>query len=327
MAGSLRPLASTLLGSLCACVELPTVDPASFACVPEDVESCPSSHACVDESCFPRLGCFENDPTELGCDPSKNRCDLIVGETFARVACRSGTHLVDTSTAPIDREACSCLDGTVCATLATFSSDWPLYVLKPSAGPASEQLSSVGLTADLEETRWCVLPCGSERDCPGNHTCRAAAVVGTTADRGTVGVCYPDRLPTTSSIASAQLDPLFCASNTDCSEELGRPAGRCRVEVVDVHDHPARPAGQAWGVHRALTSRCDESSGGGLKPAGAGCLDSADCISGACVNGRCAVLCDPDEPRSCGAPACRAATVTRKTAAQPIEDEIFVCGR
>ncbi|MBI2376297.1 MAG: hypothetical protein HYV07_20045 [Deltaproteobacteria bacterium] len=312
---------------LAACIELPAVAPEGFACVKDDQAGCPESHACVDDACVPRLACFEADELELGCDPTRNRCDLLVGESFARVACKSGTHLVSTATTPKDPETCGCEDGAVCVTLARFEPEWPLYALTPSERSADERLRQAGLS-EVAETRACVLPCGSERDCPGNHTCRATAVVGIEGARGTVGTCYPDRLPTTSSVATAQLDPQHCDAAADCTHELGREVGRCRVDALVVGDHPDRPVGRGWGDRLALTARCVSDSGAGLKEAGVGCLDSAQCRSGACVEGRCAILCSPWSSDPCpGQRQCTGELVERGTEAEPIIDRIFVCGR
>jgi hypothetical protein len=127
--------------------------------------------------------------------------------------------------------------------------------------------------------------------------------------RSTIGVCYPDRLPNTATVAE-QPDPLQCLSNLDCGEgQNTRPKGRCQTVVVSIPDHPTVPAGPAWTHRRALIGRCTPVFGmGGMD--GAGCTSSNQCNSGVCLNegghatNKCATLCDPQDPTAaCGSSA------------------------
>jgi hypothetical protein len=309
-------------------VSLLDVSPERFACVDDtpikgSELQCPEQDRCAHDACTPRLGCFEPDAELPGCKEGTRRCDLVTNPELAAVSCLSGIPTT-TSAIPADPASCECPDGTYCvawaAMTATIAKDaYPLFLLPrrsttSTVGPAIPlPVGQLGIQGQNLSRTVCARVCSSELDCPGAHTCRAAAVVGSAllADpkttRSTIGVCYPDRLPNTATVAE-QPDPLECLSNLDCGEQQNtRPKGRCQTVVVPIPDHPTVPAGSAWTKRRALIPRCTPVFGmGGMD--GAGCTSSNSCNSGVCLNeggmasNKCATLCDPQDASAvCGA--------------------------
>jgi hypothetical protein len=329
-------LAFSMLAAACNS-KLPDLPPTAFACVDDSLDEngdlqCPESHFCSSERCLPRLGCREEGRSEPGCDEERRRCDLVINDEIAAVTCQGGIH-TETSTPARSGDRCDCPDGLHCVALAESSADpeaLPLFLLTTERVPAE---LPIGL-AEIPWGRMCVRVCSSEYDCPSNHACRAAAVLGPESvplgPRRTIGVCYPHVLPTTSTV-SDQPDPEACFFEGDCTRAAGRDEGLCQAQVVIVPDHPSTPAGaEAWHDQRALVPRCVPDVQSNLLPDGRGCTDSKDCQSGICLSGgsaRCAKLCDPMKPEVCSFGGRCAATVVSRSLPQggQVVDKLFVC--
>ncbi|MCK6550761.1 hypothetical protein L6R52_33295 [Myxococcota bacterium] len=330
---------------LACTTELPAIDPAKLACtsdtaLPSGELPCPETHWCgpiearvgaaiVPEVCLPRLDCRVPLATRDGCDPEETRearCDAVINDETAAVRCFGGTHTT-TSAIPADLDACDCPDGTYCVAFADDPAvppgdAFPLYLL-PSG--TALPVGRLGVRGEVPERRRCVRACGSEQDCPGAHTCRAAAVVtpGLLAEpsstRSTIGVCYPDFLTNT----STQAVPGACESDADCP--VSASIEPCRIVTRGVPDHPTVPAGAAWPSHSALEKRCGSESST-LQGEGRGCSRSSDCISGACVSGKCAPTCAPGRERCFSNAPCEAVLVERTDGmGRAVEDRVFVC--
>lgn len=338
-----RALALAALSFAACTTNLPEISPERFACdadtpFEDGTLQCPESHWCSSGACTPRLQCRDVNTGKAGCAPLDERCDLFSNGETAAAACRRGTHIV-TSTVPIDPAgACTCADGTYCTILAKpyAGEAYPLYVLPRGTAPSALPTGRLGITGDDPVQRVCTRACATEADCPANHTCRAAAVVQASlqseppSSRGTIGVCYPDRLVATSTTVTVpQPDVQHCETQGDCLADKGRYAGSCQVGIVDVPDHPAAPAGSAaWGSRLALVARCVESMAG-ANP-GVGCTASVECKSGVCLQTKCARLCDPREPVPCeGGQLCRDFEVEREIPGSNtrVVDHIYVCDR
>ena len=326
---------------LFACTtELPAVDPTLLACVDaraaaDGLLQCPASHWCQAGACTPRLGCQEPDSSVPGCEDGRRRCDLVTSDDSSAAACVSGLH-TDTSTPVVDLDDCPCPDGLHCVALAdvrTASTPraLPLYHLPATLRPARLPAATLGAVGERSYGRLCVRACSSERDCGAGATCRATAVLapstlaGADLGRHTVGMCYPDILTTTTTLAE-QLERDVCRARSDCTVRLGQLNGDCVVRVDPVLDHPTRPAGSAWGERFALVPHCVSDPNGALD--GLGCTEDASCQSGVCVSRRCARLCDPSLSDSCGASqVCNQVEVQRDlTGGRTLYDRVFVCG-
>jgi hypothetical protein len=323
--------------------ELPAVDPGLLACTDDrplasGEDPCPETHWCSEAACRPRLECetpglgrpgCQDDPTR----PSPTRCEAVFGARTAAVRCESGTHTA-TSARPADPDRCACPDGTRCVAFARSSpGDFPLFVL-PEGGALPTGV--LGITGEVEDRRLCARACSSEANCPPDHTCRPAAVLGgdllaAVSGRHTIAVCYPNRLTSTSTTAPiVQPDPNGCLQPADCPVVgLDRPV--CQYEVRLVADHPLVPAGPAWTERRALVARCISGGDSGLLNPGLGCeLERASlCESGLCLDGRCAALCDPARPEvACERRRCIAREATRVLPdGRRIVDRVHVCER
>jgi hypothetical protein len=351
------------LGCLLSCaIELPPIPPEAFACTGDAPDAdgqlqCPATHRCQSGACVGRLDCSEPFQSTPGCTPNLHRCDLVLDPELAGASCQSGLH-TSTSARPKDVASCACPDGTYCvafgslagssSTASSASNAYPLFLLPPldatpqkggGNGPAvafpAGKFQTVG---EIASRRMCSRVCATEFDCPASHTCRAAAVVQAslladpTSTRSTIGVCWPDRLPGTATVAE-QPDPLECLSSVDCSSaQSRRPVGLCQVQVESVPDHPTVPAGYAWGSDRgALVARCTTTAPTGLTSDNDGCLRSDQCRSGACLgqpSGRCAKLCDPLHAVDVciNAEACHPHLITRELpTAGSVQDLIYAC--
>lgn len=343
----MKRLLALLLALAGGCnAELPEIPAERFACdddtaLQDGSFPCPESHWCREGQCVPRLGCFEPDRSLPGCTPLERRCDLLTDPEISAVACLPGSHFVETSTRPPGIEACDCPDGTWCVTYAggvDQGDAYPLYLLSPTRGSTLPR-SQLQLEAELPGARVCTHVCSSELDCPGGHTCRAAAVVNDgfledpTTSRHTVGVCFPE-LVLTSSLAQDQPDPEACLSIDHCKAELGRTEGVCQSEASVIPDHPRNPIGPAWGTRLALRSHCTKI--GTARGPGLGCSRHEECSSGVCSDGRCALLCDPTQSGFCvdnpgqnqgGAEACRAVEVERALPGEgeTVRDRVYIC--
>ena len=318
---AMRALAPCTLVLLLGCTaELPNVDPLRFACEDDALfggnTPCGSDGYCLEGLCAERLGCNLPSGTP-GCtgpaDPGipiantdPTRCDAVLGASSVAVRCQSGVHTVS-STRPRDFDRCDCAvdpavpeaEQLLCATLAGLPGDggYPLYVL-PEGGPLPS--AELGVADELDEARMCVRGCASDANCPASHTCRPAAVVndnllgGIDAQRQVLGVCYPNIVvPTSSTATVVQPDPDVCAKPQDCGED--NDVVTCSLRIFDVPDHPETPIGEAWSERRAFVGRCINR--GTLLTEGTGCAESAaSCASGVCFRGRCARICDPNEP-------------------------------
>lgn len=311
---------------------VPDVPPEAFACTADTVEEdgelqCPETHRCDNERCRPRLDCVEPGSATPGCTEGTNRCELTIGEETAGVSCEGGLYTIPTSTVPSNVERCECPGELTCALLA-----------EKEAGDSLDEprifLGAPQLPQEITENplgRICVMPCATEADCPANHTCYPSVVL----DRGTlpadgrftIGACWPQILITTATVADLP-DPTACRTEGDCTEAAGREDGLCRVDVVPIPDNKVRPAGAAWSDRLALIPRCREDNLSGLLLDGRGCTDSNDCQSGVCHAGRCAKLCNPENPEICAFGAdCTAEIVSRSVPnGVTILDRLFICG-
>jgi hypothetical protein len=328
-----------LLLALAGCTtSLPEIPPEGFWCegdapIEPGLFPCPETHGCVGGQCLPRLNCVEPAQDLPGCTKDVSRCDLALSAEIAAVRCASGLY-TQTSTPPADPATCACPDGLVCAAWGTLDAapqaeTLPLFVLPEDLSPKVLPASG-GIMGERAIGRMCVRVCGSELDCPANHTCRAAPVLSSgmlpSDSRRTIGVCYPEILPTTATVAD-QPDPLACAAERDCTVAEGRFDGLCQARVVTVPDHPLVPAAEAWGLRRAIRSVCVSDNQSNLRVDGDGCLDGAECQSGICL-GRCAKLCDPTDESPCGfARSCAEELVERSLpgGADRVFDRLFVC--
>lgn len=308
---------------------------------------CPVDRLCEEGRCVERLACSR--PGADGCggapDPDLGaaepffRCEARVEPFSTSVECRPGVYTA-TSAVPAG-SACDCAvdpndpdaERLVCAVVAGASVDdaVPLYVLEDGGSFPGDLL---GLPAEIESARRCVRPCSSEASCPGGHTCRPAAVVrGTPAGpdargtpigaRDTIGVCYPNRLGSTSTVPSEdfQPDPALCEASAEC-DAFGDGL-TCQIQVVPVPDHPFAPIGDAWSDRRAMAGRCVRR--GGLVSPGLGCtLDRPQaCRSGVCFSSRCAALCSPRGPNTgC---SCRPFPIDRQTPSGVVSDIVHLC--
>lgn len=353
MIARLRFAAKVLLWAvgLSACtVSLPEVDPTRFACeddrrLDEGLFPCPETHACVEQSCQPRLDCQRPELDALGCAPDLDRCELVVGDQVARVACMRGLQFETSTRPPGLLDDCACPDGTYCTGVASRGTtpgpvEGPLgpslFVFTEHSGP-SLPAGVLDIERELEAARVCARACGSEADCPAGHTCRPAVVLQAhlleveLSARSTVGVCMPDVLRT-SSTATSQLDPEACYGPSACRAALGRTEGICQANPMAVPDHPVLPIGDAaWGVRRALRTHCVPRPSTSFKDPGLGCLEHEECTTQVCFDGRCALLCDPAEAGSCGGTGrlCRDRLIRRTLPAEgpTLEDRVFLCDR
>lgn len=328
-----------LAGVACT-TELPAVDPTLLACVDDRVADdgrlqCPASHWCQAGGCAPRLGCQEPDSQVPGCAEGLRRCDLVTSADSSATTCASGLH-TQTSTPVVALDECPCPDGLHCVALAdvrTASTPraLPLYHLPTTLRPARLPAAALGAVGERTYGRLCVRACSSERDCPAGATCRATAVLapstvaGAELGRHTVGMCYPNVLTTTTTLAE-QLERDACRARVDCTVRFGQLDGDCVVRVDRVLDHPTRPAGEAWGERFALVPHCVSDPNGTID--GGGCTEDTACQSGVCVSRRCARLCDPSLADSCGASqACNEVEVERDLASgRTLYERLFVCG-
>ena len=336
-------IGAVLLGAAACTADLPDVDPEQFACIDDSpledgIFQCPADFACRRELCVRRFGCFIEGEPLPGCEEFVNRCDLDLTDQTAAVRCEPGLHTT-TSTLPEDPVECLCPDGTHCTVLAAVpdgegNAAYPLYVLPPGVDLPVGQL---GIETDGPRT--CTRACAAELDCPANHTCRAAAVVGPglleepSSGRSTIGVCMPELLLTSTTSADGQVDRLACNSGFDCELERGRIDGACQVRVEQIPDHPNQPAGEAWTSGRrearALRGRCIGEPSISLIMDGMGCTESETCRSGVCFNRRCATVCDPAQ-EAC---SCRSFVVERVLRATmggaetKIFDRLNLCAR
>lgn len=336
-------------GAFAACTtELPPVDFTELACVDDAPLSddgplpCPASHACDEGWCRPRLDCDRGEGVDFeGCEREVTRCEAVISEMTSAVRCESGLYVVTSTKAP-DPVACDCPTASpndderlLCVAMAgpPIEGAYPLFVL-PEGGPLPSD--RLGVPAEVPDWRWCVVPCSSEASCPTHHTCRPAAVVtgGLEAEQGTgrhtVGVCYPNRLfvPTSSTSSAAEPvpepDPGVCLVGSGCDQSAGRQA--CQYQVERTPDHPFYPAGEAWGVRRALVGRCVDPTG--LTPTNMGCPPGADatCVTGVCSGNRCRRICDPetnvDELCACGE-----VEVSRSVDGDDVRDAIHLCAQ
>lgn len=359
-------LLAVVLGASACTTELPAVAPDAFACssdaplasgelpCPEDAwcsaDPCVARRDCpelqeapavlpTDLTCTPRLGCLIPSASRAGCDPEGRcgtpgfdclRCEAVLGEETAAVRCEGGIHTA-TSAPPLDPERCECPDGTFCAVYADTGADlapgpegaFPLYVLPPGAALPAGML---GIRAEVPGRKVCVRGCGSELDCPGGHTCRAAAVVNGGllaggAGRSTIGACWPDLLTTT----STQPDPRACREHAGCpAPGMIEP---CRFTVITVPDHPSAPIGASFGPRLAIAGQC-ATTPLPLQDRDEGCTKSSDCKSGICREGRCTIPCDPGNPDVCAANrGCGDFLVLRDLPnGEILEDRVTVCG-
>jgi hypothetical protein len=347
-----HPLLLVLIfGSACQ-ASLPNVEPSQFTCDNDDPDSkgnfpCPEASFCGAGKCTPRFDCFVPNAGRPGCDPDQTcetthqmcrRCDATFNTETDAVSCQGGVHTT-TSTRPKDLPGCTCPDGTYCVAFQdtqVMGDAFPLFVF-PTGMAVSLPIRSLELTAEKIDFRYCVRVCGSELDCPANHTCRAAAVVSNdliqnpSSTRHTIGVCYPDAYVVSSTTAKipAMPDASACWSDVECANR-GNP-GPCRYEILSVPDHPSVPANTAWNpmVHRALVARCaDPASTSTLKSFDVGCTRGDECRSGLCVGGRCAKTCNPHIRGTC--PLTRGCNDVRESRELPgtgsIEDRVQICG-
>lgn len=342
-AGSASCLLTLLLGCT---VSLPEIDAERFACVSDARDDdgllpCPESHACVLERCRPRLDCQREDIDAQGCAPELDRCELLIGDETARVACVRGLQLETSTRTPTLLSDCACPDGTYCVGASAVGSvdegiGPSLFVLTEASGPTLP-LGRLGIEGEHSEARVCARACGSEVDCSAGHTCRPAVVLQEhllsreTSTRSTVGVCMPDVLRT-SSTARAQLDGEACYGAEACRSELGRTQGICQANPSTAPDHPSLPIDNtAWGVRRVLRTRYVPRPSTSFKDPGLGCVVHEECASQVCFDGRCALLCDPMQPEVCGGSGrlCRDRTVVRNFpgGGPSVEDRIFLCDR
>lgn len=305
--------------------DLPNVPPERFACIeeapaPDGLLPCPESHWCVEGDCLPRFSCDTEQTGRPGCTFASTRCEPVVTPYSSAVRCESGIHT--STSARASSSACGCADGLHCVAFAAegASTSYPLYLL-----PEGGALESVD--AEVEDWRMCLRACSSEANCPANHTCRLAAVDDAAArasdERGrfTVGVCFPEEIVTSSVALEMQPQPDACQASSEC------PAGTnqgCVYSVETVADHPDVPAGEAWD-NAAIVGRCDGFSSG-LVEVGIGCLMGSNCKTGLCVNGRCALPCNPRTPLLCPTSRCAAREVERNRGnLPPVVDSVFVC--
>ena len=320
-----------LLASACS-TEIPDVRPEAFACTSdgpdEGAESaCPETHWCVNETpgeptgrCTPRFGCEDPEALRPGCTDGLFRCEPVFGGHSSAVRCESGVH-TSTSVRPLDGE-CACPDGLHCVAFAeTGLAGYPLFVLPRGARMPIGQL---GVTGEIGDRRMCARACTSELDCSADHTCRPAAVVNgdllaDPSSRHTIAVCYPNRLvPTSTIVAFEQPDPTACRSAVECG------MGPCQFRAEIVADHATVPAGPAWPrAHVAMISRCVGGRQDSLTEDGRACLESVQCRSGACFDGRCKTPCDPERPR-CNT-RCQSRELTRDVAGVTVYDHTFLC--
>jgi hypothetical protein len=296
---------------------LPPVDPSQFACF-SDPTDCREQDFCDMGACTPRLDCALPNAALPGCDPEQScelmnlrckRCDATLAYYVAAVTCQSGIHTT-TSTRPKNLDTCDCPDGTYCVAFADGAFPPGAYPLFVVPAKMSLPIGKLGFAKDKPEFRICARVCSSELDCSSNHTCRAAAVVGPdlyanrTSTRHTIGVCYPDLFPiTTSTAVVAMPDPMACASEAECPAKGVH--GPCTYEGMVVPDHPTVPAGPAWipDQHRALVPHCVSAAGNNLNGDDIGCTNDTECRSGVCApNGRCAIPCNPHISKSCDPP-------------------------
>lgn len=335
---------ATFILLLCAAcsAKVPDIDPTAFACVDDAPLAdgslpCPDTHWCSTDSCTPRLGCFIPNASRPGCDPERRcedfnqaefckRCDVTVSGYVAAVSCGPGVHTT-TSTRPNDAETCECPDGTSCVafTDAAAGDAYPLYLLPPGT---PLPIGKLGIGEDHPDDRLCTRACSSELDCPAAHTCRAAAVVHQVllddprSTRSTVGVCWPERLTSTSTVTPIdQPDPFACYQHKDCSSG----SEPCRFRTLIVPDHPRVPAGAAWGQRFAVISRCSSESTGG-RSADMGCTEDAECKSGLCASGRCAIPCNPQDLNICPSNrACIDVQIIKVVNGAMVEDRAQIC--
>lgn len=311
---------------------LPEVDPTRFACV-DDREigdgklPCPEAQFCFEQQCTDRWSCDDRTDGNPGCRPDTTRCEPIFNARTSAARCLSGVH-TSTTVIPDPVESCDCPDGLHCVAFAAGYDDgaYPLFML-PEGGPLPA--AELGLAGERVERRRCVRACSSEINCPADHTCRPAVVVseavrlGVEPLRNTIGACYPNTLVDTSTTTPPeQPDPDACRQTADCEE----PNRGCRARLSAVRDHPDPrfPAGAALGGNDALLTRC-ETAVSGQSACAVG--EEVNCASGVCFDGRCSVLCDPQDPiTACQNNTCRPTRVTRTRPDGTVAtDDVFIC--
>lgn len=343
-------VAATLTCSTCQ-VSLPEVPAAKLACTGDHPLGggelpCPEADWCSNMRCTPRLGCQLPGSRRLGCDPEQSceflgmscmRCEMRINPETAAVRCEPGVHTT-TSTTPRTLAGCECPDGTFCTLFDRGGAEgaYPLFILPPGTPRpmGSGQRGPLSSAGEIPERRVCARGCSSELDCPASHTCRPAAVIGDdllrnpTSTRHTIGVCYPNRLVSTSTRAPIrQPDADSCLDAQDC-ESNPRAAGPCQYRVTEIADHPTVPAREAWGRRLALIQRCvpPESS---LLGNDIVCTRGEQCKSGLCVSGRCAIPCNPLRAGTCPSTrGCGDVLVKRELPAgtDTVDDRAQICG-
>lgn len=319
----MRWLAIALLLASACTAEIPSIPPEAFACDEDIIEldgrhPCPDSRWCVEGRCVERLFCDVEGAGRPGCVPLSTRCEPVFTNITSAVRCERGVH---TSTSVRADAGCDCPDGLHCVVFGTQdpSNGYPLFVVPRDSGAT--------LDDEVEGWRMCARACSSEANCPGNHTCRPAAVLPSvqavsSTMRHTIGVCFPEQVVTSTTPAESQ-PSATCQTRTECS---ARNAGDlCQYRIEEVPDHPTAPMGDAW-AGRALVGQCVPPASG-LAEDGIGCTASGNCKSGLCVGNSCARTCNPVTKEGCPRGNCSARTVSRTTTnGEEVEDTVFICG-